>query len=483
MQVTAFIQLHRTINGIETLLYGACMTAFLRPFMEERGEAGRSIRKKSLLVFFLYAAVFLPSLLLPGSGRLYMLADIAALIACSRFLGIERKLLFLLSILFFCMKYLSLMATCSLDFFTSRLFLARANTPEKVFRNALWNFILIDALMLSLFALMLQGLVRQLKKQAFSLHIRELCYLLLTPVTGIVFVSLLIWLLVVPDEDSVFQLYESVPATIYVIPLLAALFYAGTLAAIAVYERLVALQEERSRYFVEQHQLTAMRDRLTQVEQFYDEVRRAKHEMRGHLANIKSLAGNALYEDVERYIASMDASFQTLGPILSTGNAVTDVIISDKQRTAARLGIDFQEAFVYPRPGGYDAYDIGIILSNLLQNALEACERTECGERHIFLSGRQKKRFFLMEVRNSFDGHLRFDRLTNLPVSAKGPGRGSSPLHGIGLSNVKRTAEKYQGSVDIRTAGDEFIVTVLLQERNTGKPAEASVEKPGEEIW
>ena len=88
-----------------------------------------------------------------------------------------------------------------------------------------------------------------------------------------------------------------------------------------------------------------------------------------------------------------------------------------------------------------------------------------------------------MEVRNSFDGHLRFYRLTNLPVSARGPGRGSSPLHGIGLSNVKRTAEKYQGSVDIRTAGDEFIVTVLLQERNTGKPAEASVEKPGEEIW
>ena len=37
-------------------------------------------------------------------------------------------------------------------------------------------------------------------------------------------------------------------------------------------------------------------------------------------------------------------------------------------------------------------------------------------------------------------------------------------LHGIGLSNVKREAEKYRGNVDIRAEGNEFQVTVLLQE-------------------
>ena len=38
-------------------------------------------------------------------------------------------------------------------------------------------------------------------------------------------------------------------------------------------------------------------------------------------------------------------------------------------------------------------------------------------------------------------------------------------MHGIGLSNVKREAEKYMGDVDIRTENNEFHVTVLLQER------------------
>ena len=53
---------------------------------------------------------------------------------------------------------------------------------------------------------------------------------------------------------------------------------------------------------------------------------------------------------------------------------------------------------------------------------------------------------------------------TNLPISTKGTGT-SGLLHGIGLSNVKREAEKYMGDVDIKVRKNEFSVTVLLQER------------------
>jgi sensor histidine kinase YesM len=40
-----------------------------------------------------------------------------------------------------------------------------------------------------------------------------------------------------------------------------------------------------------------------------------------------------------------------------------------------------------------------------------------------------------------------------------------APLHGIGLSNVKREAEKYMGDMDFRVKKNEFSVTVMLQER------------------
>ncbi len=38
-------------------------------------------------------------------------------------------------------------------------------------------------------------------------------------------------------------------------------------------------------------------------------------------------------------------------------------------------------------------------------------------------------------------------------------------MHGIGLSNVKREAEKYMGDIDTKIKKSEFSVTVMLQER------------------
>lgn len=84
------------------------------------------------------------------------------------------------------------------------------------------------------------------------------------------------------------------------------------------------------------------------------------------------------------------------------------------------------------------------------------------GKKYIYLSGRQKKKFYLINVKNSFEGEVTFDTKTNLPLSTK---EKDISLHGIGLSNVKREVDKYRGDVDIKVKKNEFNVTVLLQER------------------
>ena len=143
----------------------------------------------------------------------------------------------------------------------------------------------------------------------------------------------------------------------------------------ASWQEMVGLQEEKKKYFVEQQQLAAIRERIGEVEQFYDGIRRMKHEMKNHLTNIKGLAGSGSYEEMEQYIARMDESMDVFEMSVRTGNAVTDVIVNDKQKAAEKLGIRFRSDFVYPSSDRYNAYDIAIIVNNLLQNALEACGR------------------------------------------------------------------------------------------------------------
>ena len=178
------------------------------------------------------------------------------------------------------------------------------------------------------------------------------------------------------------------------------------------------------------------------------------------MTNIKVLAGQGEYASLEDYIARMDESISDFELTLQTGNPVTDVIVNDTRRRSLDLGIRFQADFHYRSPGAYDAFNVGIILQNLLQNALEACEKVSEGERFIVLTGKRKGRFFLIEVKNSFVGEVVF-RQDGLPVTTK---KEDVPMHSIGLSNVRREAEKYMGELELKTCQQIFSATVLLQE-------------------
>ena len=87
----------------------------------------------------------------------------------------------------------------------------------------------------------------------------------------------------------------------------------------------------------------------------------------------------------------------------------------------------------------------------------------QSGKRYILISGRQKKKFYFIRVTNSFEGEVVFDKDSHLPRSTK---RREVPLHGIGLSNVRREALKYMGDMDIKVKKNEFDVTVMLQQKN-----------------
>ncbi|WP_300562308.1 GHKL domain-containing protein, partial [uncultured Oscillibacter sp.] len=270
--------------------------------------------------------------------------------------------------------------------------------------------------------------------------------------------------ILVEFKDGVLlQLYERHPAFLAVIPVLALLFYAGAYLTIAFQQGMAALREEQATHYMEYQQTQAIRARIHEAEQFYTRIRGLKHEMRGHLTNIKGLAQSGEYESLTDYIAKMDESMSGFELTLQTGNPVTDVIVNDIRRRCLDLGIRFQVEFHYPEPGAYDAFDVGIILQNLLQNAVEACEKVGEGERFIVLTGKRKGRFFLIEVKNSFAGEVVFGQ-DGLPVTTK---QEDAPMHGIGLANVRREAEKYMGELELKAVQQEFSAAVLLQERSS----------------
>ena len=285
---------------------------------------------------------------------------------------------------------------------------------------------------------------------------------------GSMITKIIVGLLTVKIDDELFILFDEKPDLLWKMPLVAVLIFAGEAALIYFWQRYRILLAERQKHFVEEQQVRAMKKRLEEAENFYGSIRKVRHEMKNHMANIKGLAGAGEYGEIEEYVRRMDETMQELEYKYVTGNAVTDVIINDKCRRAEKAGIRFDADFRYG--GEIPVFDMGIILNNLLDNAIEACEKLETGKGFVRLSLKRKKQFLILCVENSFDGAVPISKGSPLPPTTKQsilPGIITE--HGIGLENVRDIAERYFGGVNIKVKGDVFHVTVMLQQENQDK--------------
>ncbi len=456
MSETGFRIFNRVFSAASELLYAGLLAAFFRSFLpRERRRPGTLL---AFSIYLLFELACSRAALPQGSFALVLTA---LLLAASRWMGLSRSLTFLLTLFYFNARISSGLMVQSLYFIMERSIPFRLEPPEAVFLRAASLVILFLVSHAAILAVMLCALQRQMRKQSMALQRRELCYLSLVPTAGILFGQVISRLLIEFKDGVLLQLYERHPAFLAVIPVLALLFYAGAWLTVAFQQGMAALREEQATYFVERQQTQAIRARIHEAEQFYTRIRQLKHEMRGHMTNIKGLVQSGEYASLEDYIAKMDESMSGFELTLQTGNPVTDVIVNDIRRRSLDLGIRFQVDFHY-RPPGFDAFDVGIILQNLLQNAVEACEKVEEGERFIVLTGKRKGRFFLIEVKNSFTGEVVFGQ-DGLPVTTK---QEDAPMHGIGLANVRREAERYMGELELKAIQQEFSAAVLLQERS-----------------
>ena len=208
---------------------------------------------------------------------------------------------------------------------------------------------------------------------------------------------------------------------------------------------------------------------LSEVEQ-YEKERIEKIKAR-IMDNLEKIAGqdydkNRFEQEMIYYIEKLDETIQTMDYKFNTGNAVTDVIINDKYQKAENAGISFQVKFNLGETDTISAFDIGIILNNLLDNAIEACEKLEQEQRYINLTLKKKNHFLLIEVENSFDGKVIWEDGGIVPMTTKQSDLPDILMeHGIGLKNVKNVADHYLGDMDIKIKNDVFKVTVMLQQK------------------
>lgn len=231
--------------------------------------------------------------------------------------------------------------------------------------------------------------------------------------------------------------------------------FAALLTVIVIYRNIKESQRNEIEEKVLARQIEDMKAHISEVEILYRDIRGMKHDMANHVMVLERLYGDNA--DAGEYVAQLKEQMNdmVLSVKAKSGNPITDVILTEKEKEAQEWGITFDYDFHYPENKGLNAFDVSVILNNALSNAIEAAR--ECDEPYVKLSSYRKNNAYMIEIRNSMTGTRTIDEGSGLPVTTKLDG-----MHGFGLSNIRKVAQKYYGDIHIEQDGKEFVLTVML---------------------
>jgi|GEM_PF-5103876 len=225
--------------------------------------------------------------------------------------------------------------------------------------------------------------------------------------------------------------------------LLSVLFLAFTFTMIAFINSILEGREQANMVNAyEQHSHT--------IVPLLDEIRSKQHDFKNHIAAIYGLCEQSAVDTapIKDYIQSLNQSLQGSDVMLSMKNKVIGAIISSKAYEAEMNHIDFIcDVPPYEVNFQMQDYEYASLISNLLDNAIEApCKSTADRKKVFFKIGTTGSTNYIEVGNNGLPiGQHEISKIFRKGYTTKDTKKG----HGYGLYTVKKILSKYNGTIEV----------------------------------
>ena len=230
-------------------------------------------------------------------------------------------------------------------------------------------------------------------------------------------------------EDMEVYIWNAHPGYTFLRVLYQIVSFAAILIAIVIYQKLKEKQREEKENILLAQQIENTKLRIIEVEKLYSDIRALKHDMGNHICVLENLFckletdtdESVLLRSEEKefknYLSELKTTWNDSVAEIKTGNPVTDVILTQKQKEAKEKGIDFNCKFAYPVNTNINAFDISVILNNAIINAMEGTKG--CKNPYVSISSYCQKNAYMLELTNCISRSVEIDIETGLPEITK----------------------------------------------------------------
>ena len=237
--------------------------------------------------------------------------------------------------------------------------------------------------------------------------------------------------------------------------------FLGTIEVIVILKRLVEEQENRlilSEDCKRQEVLLAI-----QKEQFYslsekiEETKRVRHDLKHHFAAMQVFLLQKEYDKLSEYIQKEIEFVPNEEKVIFCENITVNAILSYYYKKAKNINSHMEVKASIPDRLRLEDTELWVIFGNLLENAIEGCERVRDKERKIKVTIYYKDTTLFILVDNVVNEEF-IKKSPNGFISSK-----NSDVHGVGIESIRFLAKKLDGGADFEVKNGWFLASVYIR--------------------
>ncbi len=234
-------------------------------------------------------------------------------------------------------------------------------------------------------------------------------------------------------------------------------FYALLIVTYYLFYLISVESKKNMEYMAMAHKEQLDRELVAATQENMEQLHILRHEIKNHMAYIRVLTAQEEYDKLFDYTNKVLGENENILQASASGNSVVDAVVSNAKTRAKQKGITLETKLVIPKELPFEETDFCSLLSNLVNNAMEAAEKSEKPDPVIEMKIMPKQDYLFIHVENPVG-----DRYTKARVLSLRTTKNNADLHGFGTKVIAKIAEKYDGSVQYNMEDGVFTADVML---------------------
>ena len=201
---------------------------------------------------------------------------------------------------------------------------------------------------------------------------------------------------------------------------------------------------------------SVLKKQRDEVQNIYLTMRAWRHDYHNHMQSIKAMLEMGKKDELSDYLDNLEKDLDSIDIAIRTGNVGLDAILSSKVSIARKNNIEVNCTAKVPSELSVPDVHLCAIVGNLMDNAIEACEKIPAGTDPRFIRiyiGLFKSQLYISVTNSTKEKKRR--RLAELVTCKLGE-------HGFGLRRIDRLAARYDGYVNRKNEPGVFATEVML---------------------